>query len=90
MFRSQSGALMTLPGGVLLVLDEDWSQSQVDDFFSSNGIKKEKVSDLGWLDNGYFIETEAGFPSLTLANRLASQEGVILSSPNWWHEVTLN
>ena len=38
-FKSQSGTLMTLPGGVLLVLDPEWTQTQVNDFFSSNGIK---------------------------------------------------
>ena len=89
-FRSQSGTLMTLPGGVLLVLNEGWSQSQVNSFFSSHGIQKDKASDLGWIDNGYLIDTEPGFPSLTLANRLAGQKGVIVSSPNWWQEVTLN
>ena len=37
-FRSQSGALMTLPGGVLLVLDADWTATEVNTFFASNGI----------------------------------------------------
>ena len=38
-FKSQSGALMTLPGGVLLVLEPDWSQAEVNTFFSNNSIK---------------------------------------------------
>ena len=33
-FRSESGTLMTLPGGVLLVLDPAWSEAQVSSFFA--------------------------------------------------------
>ena len=87
-FRSQSGALMTLPGGVLLVLDAEWTATEVNAFFASNGIKPDQVSELDFVENGFFVETEPGFPSLNLANKLAPQEGVIISSPNWWTEVT--
>ncbi len=85
-FRSPSGALMTLPGGVLLVLDSEWSEGETDAFFSRNGIKQSRVSELGYLPNGFFVETDPGFPSLNLANDLAGQDGVELSSPNWWTE----
>ena len=85
-FRSRSGSLMTLPGGVLLVLDPEWSEPQTDAFFSSNGIKQSRVSELDYLPNGFYVETEPGFPSLDLANDLAAQDGVELSSPNWWTE----
>ena len=88
-FNSASGALMTLPGGVLLLLDQDWSEARVKRFFVDNAISRSDVSELGWIDNGYFIETLPGFPSLTLANALAGQEGVEISSPNWWQEVEL-
>ena len=37
-FRSQSGALMTLPGGLLLLLDPEWDQARVDRFFADNSI----------------------------------------------------
>ena len=87
-FKSQSGALMTLPGGVLLVLDAEWTTAEVNAFFATNSIKLDKVSELDFVDNGYFVETEPGYPSLNLANKLASQDGVIISSPNWWTEVT--
>lgn len=87
-FRSESGgALMTLPGGVLLALDPEWDKAQVDSFFSDNGISPEQVSELGFMQNGFLVETEAGFPSLELANSLASQDGVEVSTPNWWNEV---
>ena len=87
-FRSESGGgLMTLPGGVLLALDPEWDKAQVDSFFSDNGISPEQVSELGFMQNGFLVETEAGFPSLELANSLAGQNGVEVSTPNWWNEV---
>ena len=86
-FRSQSGSLMTLPGGVLLALDETWGRTETDAFFSDNGIDAARVSELDYVTNGFFVETEPGFPSLELANALASQDGVEVSSPNWRREV---
>ena len=61
-FRSESRALMTLPGGVLLVLSSEWSQAETNAFFSNNGIKMDRVSELGFVANGFFVETEPGFP----------------------------
>ena len=88
-FRSESGGtLMALPGGVVLALDPGWDSSQIHGFFASNKIKASRVSDLDWLTNGYLVETEPGLPSLELANRLAAQDGVDLSSPNWWTDAT--
>ncbi len=85
-FRSESGALMTLPGGVLLVLSPEWSQAETSAFFSDNGIKMDRVSELDYAVNGFFVETEPGFPSMDLANALAAQDGVEISSPNWGRE----
>ena len=87
-FRSESGGeLMTLPGGIVLALDPQWDQATVEKFFSRNGIALERASELDFLDNGFFVETEPGLLSLKLANSLAGQDGVILSSPNWAREV---
>jgi hypothetical protein len=89
-FRSESGGgLMTLPGGIILGLDPEWDRDTVEKFFSQNGIALERASELDFVDNGFFVETEPGFPSLELANTLADQDGVILSSPNWSREVEL-
>ena len=72
-FRSESGGgLMTLPGGVLLALDPEWDHARVDSFFSENGISKDRISELDFIENGFLLETEAGFPSLYLANDLAA------------------
>ena len=87
-FKSESGGgLMTLPGGVMLALDPEWDQSAVDKFFEGNGIKPGQVSELGFLDNAFFVDTGPGFPSLELANSLAGKEGVTVSSPNWWRQM---
>ena len=89
-FRSESGGeLMTLPGGIILALDPEWDQHTVEKFFSRNGIAFDRTSELDFLPNGFFVETDPGFPSLELANTLADQGGVILSSPNWSREVEL-
>ena len=84
-FRSQTGGgLMTLPGGVLLSLDPEWDQDRVESFFSQNDISMSQVEPLGFLPNGFLVKTAPGFPSLDLANSLAAQDGVEISSPNWW------
>ena len=82
-FMSQWGTLMTLPGGVLLALDKSWDTDEIDAFFERNGIGADRVSGLGNIVNGFFIETSPGFPSLDLANSLAAQDGVRTSMPNW-------
>ena len=79
---------MTLPGGVLLALNPAWSKAETDAFFADNDIKLSRVSELGFVANGFFVETDPGFPSLNLANALAGQDGVELSSPNWWTEAS--
>jgi hypothetical protein len=87
-FRAESGGgLMTLPGDVVLLLDEKWSQSEIEDFFSESDIPADGWSALGFLENGFLVETEPGFPSLELANELAARDGVVISSPNWRREV---
>ncbi len=89
-FRSESGGeLMTLPGGIILALDPEWNEAAVEKFFSDNGISVNRTSELDFLDNGFFVETEPGLPSLELANALAEKDGVILSTPNWAREVEL-
>ena len=89
-FRSESGSLMTLPGGVILVLERDWAEAHVDQFFSDHGIAQDRVVEQHFVPNAYLIETEPGLAALTLANALADQEGVIISSPNWRSELVLN
>ena len=87
-FRSEFGELMTLPGGVLLALDPEWDAARINRFVSARGIAMSRVQRHVFAANGFLVETAPGFPSLALANALAGQEGVILSSPNWQSTVT--
>ena len=87
-FRDQSGAFMTLSGGVVVLLDPDWTSEQVKAFFDSNGIPMNSVTAMDGFTNGFIVAAGPGFASLNLANALAGQEGVIISTPNWRMEVT--
>ncbi len=78
---------MTLPGGVLLFLEPDLTQMQIESFFASNDIPKNRVEAIKGLANAFLVETVPGFPSLALANEPAGQEGVAASSPNWGLEL---
>ena len=89
-FRSESGALMTLPGGILLLLDPDWDEARIDQFFADHKISRDRVSERAFGENAFFVGTAPGFPALELANALAGQHGVLVSSPNWKREATLN
>ena len=87
-FVSDGGTLMALPGGVVLILDPLWDIDHTGAFFAGNGISLDRVSELDFVANGFFVQTDAGFASLELANALAAQAGVEVSSPNWWRERT--
>ena len=89
-FRSESGALMTLPGGILLLLDPAWGEARIDQFFADHKISRDRVSEREFGENAFFVGTAPGFPALELANALAGQPGVLVSSPNWKREATLN
>ena len=82
-FASESGGLMTLPGGVLVVFEAELSASEAEAFFAEVGVSMTKVSEIDSLPNGWFVETAPGLESLNLANTIASKPGVLLSSPNW-------
>ncbi len=82
-FRSESGDVMTLPGGVLVVLDPTWGHQAVQAFFGAHGIPETRVEDQAFAANAFLVDTPPGLPSLELANRLAGEDGVVVSSPNW-------
>ena len=72
---------------MLLALDKSWSGAETNAFFGRNGILPGRVSELGYIANGFFVDTQPGFPSLDLANALATQYGVRVSTPNWRREL---
>ena len=88
-FRSEGGILMTLPGGVILVLEEGWDAARVSRFFQEQGIGSGRAEPMDFVPNAFLVETEPGFPSLTLADSLAGVEGVVIAIPNWRSEVVL-
>ena len=57
-FRSEGGILMTLPGGVLLVLEESWDAAGVNRFFQEQGIAKERAAPMDYAPNAFLVETE--------------------------------
>ena len=83
-FWSESNELMALSGGVILMLDTTWDAAAIAAFMSSNSIDLSDAQAFQGLINAFKVETDPGFPSLLLANSLAGQGGVIISSPNWW------
>ena len=88
-FRSRSGEEMSLPGGVIVVLNPRWSPAQTDAFFARNKIERGRVTELGWIDNGFLIDTSPGLAALDLANSLYGQTGVEMSTPDWATEPVL-
>ena len=86
-FLGESGQLMMLPGGILLVFGPEWDEEETSYFFVQNGIDPDRVSGMSFAKNAFFVETEPGLAALELANELAGRDGVIISSPNWQTEV---
>ena len=82
-YVSESGNVMWLPGGVVLLLDPTWSAARADSFLAANGVARSRASELGWIDNGFLIEAGPGQASIELANSLATLDGVIISTPDW-------
>ena len=54
------GATMTLPGGVLVKLNPDWTRQETDAFFKGNGIRPNRVRQLQLLDNTFSVDTPRG------------------------------
>lgn len=83
-FWSESNELMALPGGVVLMFDPAWAKGSIDAFIRANNINPSDVEAFDGLANAFKVATDPGLPSLRVANSLAGQDGVTISSPNWW------
>ncbi|MCR9144312.1 MAG: hypothetical protein NXI24_18845 [bacterium] len=82
----QGGMRMALPGGVIVSLDPDWSDTQCRDWVIAQGsLVRERLK----INSGnyYLIASGAGLASLEFANRLRGENGVLSATPNWWREV---
>ena len=81
-FRTESGRLVTFPGGVLIMLDGEWDAARVGRFFWGQGIAMSRVEAQNFAPNAFLVATEPGFAALELANALAGEEGVVFSVPD--------
>jgi len=80
------GAVFGLPGGVVVYLDPDWSESQVEQWLADRQLTASGTLDM--LPNAYLIDSGPGLPSLELANELYEADETRLACPNWWREVS--
>ena len=81
-FRTESGHLVTFPGGVLIMLDGEWDAARVRRFFSDHGIDMSRADEQTFGPNAFLVSTESGFAALELANALAAEEGVVYAVPD--------
>ena len=81
-FRTESGHLVTFPGGVLVMLDGEWDTARVRSFFAGQGIDMSRVEGQSFGPNAFLVSTASGFAAIELANDLAAEEGVVYAIPD--------
>ena len=81
-FRTESGHLVTFPGGVLVMLDGEWDAARVRSFFAGQGIDMSRVEGQTFGPNAFLVSTASGFAAIELANDLAAEEGVVYAVPD--------
>ena len=81
-FRTESGHLVTFPGGVLVMLDGEWDAARVQSFFARHGIAMSRVEGQTFGPNAFLVSTASGFAAVELANDLAAEEGVVYAVPD--------
>lgn len=82
--NSPAGRLMALPGGVLIKLDPELTDSQVRAWASGKGLSiKQRLNISG---NWYVVDSAPGAASLDLANALQQSGEVLAATPNWWKQ----
>ena len=83
-FRTRSGELLLLPGGVIVQLRPGLDPAAA---LAPHGVNIDRVRPIEHLADRYLIRTEPGLESLELANALFGQEGILSSRPNWAREI---
>ena len=64
-FRTDSGRIMTLPGGIVVVLDPEWDAERVNRFFSGHGIARSRLREQIFAVNAFVVATDPGLPRST-------------------------
>ena len=75
-------SLRALPGGVVVQLPKDWSESQVDNWLKAQGLQRSGNRAIA--PNLFVVDSAPGMASLELANRLNGMADVVSAQPNWW------
>ena len=83
-FKKRGGGFQALPGGYIVIFDEDMNQDSIANFFDSENISKDRISKISWSDRGFQVSDIPGLPSLNAANRLANMQGVKSAYPDIW------
>ncbi|MCB1192292.1 MAG: hypothetical protein H7A23_21705 [Leptospiraceae bacterium] len=86
MENPNSASLMTLPGNVIVKLDKNFTRDDVNNWAMENKVKL--VEKLNLIGNVYVAESPPGIPSLDLANKLRTKDGVEYAVPNWHKQVS--
>ena len=78
------GRKMALPGDIFVEFDSTFTEDKVKQWaFLQNLTLLQKINSD---KNIYRIKTNPGLESLTVANSLLTQVGVVSAFPNWWRE----
>ncbi len=79
---SKEGALMGLPGGVLVYLKPEIGDLAASQWFDSRGLTVRQKMSYG--TSVYLIESPRGAACLELTSSLLESEDVVKALPNWW------
>ncbi len=80
--RGQTGAILSLPGNVIVFFKSDWTDGKVTAWLAAN--KLEIVNKLNLGKTAYVLKSGPGLASLNLANKLQESGEVESAAPNWW------
>ncbi|MCY3923368.1 MAG: S8 family serine peptidase, partial [Chloroflexi bacterium] len=87
-FRSDTGQLMLLTGGVNVIFEPHADSAVIDALFHRRGIGPERISPIGELHNGYHVATSSDAETLRLVAELLSEPIVVIADPDWFSPVT--
>lgn len=82
--NSPAGRLMTLPGGVLVKLNPEWTDTQARAWATNKGLSVSQR--LNITGNWYLLASTPGNAALELANQLHASGEVLSATPNWWKQ----
>lgn len=79
---SEHGALMALPGGVLVYMDPQLERPAAEQWLGARGLTIQQKMSYG--TGVYLVQSSSGADCLELASSLLESEEVVKTIPNWW------